>query len=366
MAFEILEQGMIAQQPTTGPDAVAACSRCVVTTEGELVCSFAVQEVLGQNDFKQVIVRSKDNGKSWTTPTYLWPHLHDEYAHIGSISKGPDGKCFIAGIRIPIDEAGESFWLDETQGIKQNTMFWASSTNQGLSWSDPVPIVLPIAGSAEAPGPLSVTSDGVWICSYSPYNTFDPSVKVDRNQVVYLRSTDQGATWSHGSMLRFEDTESTAAGSWVVELADRRLLGACWHIAPHGKNDYPNAVALSHDRGLTWTPTRSTGTLGQSSSLTALQDGRVLLAYNQRQHGDPGIRLAVGQPTNDDFGIEVDELIWKAEVRTQSNTSGDHEEWQDYSFGDPAVTVLPDSTFLIAFWLIQPDVRGIGFVKVKY
>ena len=81
----------------------------------------------------------------------------------------------------------------------------------------------------------------------------------------------------------------------------------------------------------------------------------MLLAYSQRQHGDPGIRLAVGQPTNDDFGIEVDELIWKAEVRTQSNTSGDHEEWQDYSFGDPAVTVLPDSTLLIAFWLIQPD-----------
>jgi hypothetical protein len=29
------------------------------------------------------------------------------------------------------------------------------------------------------------------------------------------------------------------------------------------------------------------------------------------------------------------------------------------------VTVLPDGTFLVVFWLIQPDVRGIGYVKVK-
>ena len=63
MAFEILEQGMIARQPTTGPDAVAACSRCVVTGDGDLVCSFAVQEALGGNDFKQVIVRSKRRGR---------------------------------------------------------------------------------------------------------------------------------------------------------------------------------------------------------------------------------------------------------------------------------------------------------------
>ena len=244
-------------------------------------------------------------------------------------------------------------------------MFWASSDDKGLTWTDPVPIVLPIPGSAEAPGALTVTRDGTWICCYSPYNTFDPSVKVDRNQVVCLRSADRGATWSHGSMLRFDDAESTAAEAWVVELADGRLLGACWHIAPHGKPDYPNAFALSHDGGLTWTQTRPTGTLGQSISLTALEDGRALMVYNQRQHGDPGIRLAVARPTDDDFGIETDELIWKAGVRTQSETTGDHDEWQDYSFGEPAVTVLPDGTFLVVFWLIQPDVRGIGFVKVK-
>ena len=64
MAFEILEQGMIARQPSSGPDAVAACSRCVVTGDGSLVCSFAVQEALGQNDFKQVIVHSNDGGRA--------------------------------------------------------------------------------------------------------------------------------------------------------------------------------------------------------------------------------------------------------------------------------------------------------------
>ena len=365
MKLKILEKGMVAQQPTTGPDATAACSRCVVAPNGDLICTFAVQRKRGLNDFKQVMTRSTDGGQTWTKPVYLWPQSHNSFAHIGSISLAPNGEYFISGIRIPIDQPGESFWSEETHGIKQNTMFWASSSDNCLSWSDPIPVTLPIPGSAESPGPLTVLRDGTWISCYGPQNTFDSTIKVDRNQVVYLRSEDRGATWSYGSMLRFPDNQSSAAAAWVIELTDGRLLGACWHIAPSGKPDYPNAFALSYDKGKTWTPTRDTGTLGQSCSLTALDDGRVAMAYNQRQHGDPGIRLIIANPNDNDFTIETDELVWKSEVRTQSNTSGDHDEWEDFSFGEPAMTVLPDRTFLVVFWLIQPDVQGIGYVKLK-
>ena len=180
-----------------------------------------------------------------------------------------------------------------------------------------------------------------------------------------MRTDDRGRNWTYGAMLRFEDTASTAAEAWVVELSDGRLLGACWHISPYGQPDYPNAYALSQDGGLTWTPARGTGTLGQSPALAPLPDGRVLFVYNQRKHGDPGIRLAIARPTPDDFGIEIDRPVWQAENRTRSDTSGDHDDWQDYAFGEPSVTLLPDGALLIAFWKIQPEERGIGYVKVK-
>lgn len=57
-------------------------------------------------------------------------------------------------------------------------------------------------------------------------------------------------------------------------------------------------------------------------------------------------------------------MVWRAEVRTQSDTSGDHSEWTDFSFGEPSVTLLPDAVLLVTFWCIQPEVRGIGFVRL--
>jgi len=365
MKLEIFEEGMIARQPEVGPTAVAACSRCSVTDNGDLVCTYSVQEELGRNDFKKVIVRSSDGGTTWSEPEYIWPHLHNKFSLIGSISRAQDGELFLFGIRIPIDTQGESFWSEASEGIKQNTLFHASSTDNGHTWTDPAPLPLPIPGSAEAPGAITVMKDGGWICCYSPYNTFDSTVEVDRHQVVYMRSDDRGLNWTHGAMLRFEDTASTAAEAWVVELSDGRLLGTCWHIPPHGQPDYSNAYALSQDGGRTWTPTRSTGTLGQSPALAPLPDGRVLFVYNQRKHGEPGIRLAISRPTPEDFGIEIDRPVWQAENRTRSDTSGDHDNWQDYAFGEPSVTLLPDGAFLVAFWKIQPEERGIGYVKVR-
>jgi hypothetical protein len=136
------------------------------------------------------------------------------------------------------------------------------------------------------------------------------------------------------------------------------------------KSDHANAYALSLDGGDTWQPTRSTGILGQSTSLAALPDGRALFIYNQRRHGDPGVWLAVVGPTGNDFGVESNEIAWRAQTRTQSGTSGEHTEWTDFSFGEPAVALLPDAeglrnTLLLVLWCVQPEGQGIRYVRLR-
>ena len=112
-------------------------------------------------------------------------------------------------------------------------------------------------------------------------------------------------------------------------------------------------------------PTCSTGILGQSTALASLPDGRALFVYNQRQHGDPGVWLAVVRPTDTDFGIEHHQMVWHAETRTRSATSGDLAEWTDFSFGEPSVAVLPDGRLLVALWCLQPSGTGIRFVNLE-
>lgn len=365
MPFVTLEEGFVFRATPGGRRALAAGPRTAVAPTGEVLCTFLTQSKLAVNDFSLVLCRSSDGGKTWSEQGPVWPHLQDRWSIFASISRDAAGRLFLFGSRTPIEKPGESFWSDETQGLKQNELIWAVSTDGGRSWTDPHPVKMPIPGSAEAPGAMQILRSGRWIAPYSPYNTFDPKVTVDRHQVVTVYSDDQGKTWKHSSMLRFDDPQSGGAEAWTVELSDGRLLGTGWQISFHGL-EHPNAYALSKDGGTTWLPTRSTGILGQSTALAPFTDGRAFFIYNQRKHGEPGVWLAVVKPTEKDFGIETNQIVWRAETRTQKGTSGEHSEWMDFSFGEPSVTRLPDGTLLVTLWCVQPTGSGIRYVKLRY
>jgi hypothetical protein len=366
MRFRTISEGWVTRRQPGTPTAIAGGPRCAVTREGDVVCTFTVQSQLGINDFKPMLARSTDGGQSWSEPAPLWPHLTERYSIFGSVSRAPDGDLFYFGTQYPIDTPGEPNWSDATQGLKANELFWSRSRDGGRTWAEPAAIPMPIPGAAEAPGALTILRSGRMICCYAPYNTFDPQLVVDRNQIVALRSDDQGQTWRHNAMIRFESEHSTGAEAWVIELADGRLLGTTWHLNQQDKSDHPNAYAISLDGGETWLPTPSTGIMGQSTSLAALPDGRALFIYNQRRHGEPGVWLAVVRPTENDFGIESNEIAWCAQTRTQSGSSGEHTAWTDFSFGEPAVALLPDNTLLLVLWCVQPAGQGIRYVRLMF
>lgn len=365
MNLEPIAEGFVWQcQPKT-PSAVAVGPRCAVTLKQDLICTYMVQSALGVNDFVPFLSRSEDDGLTWQHQGPIWPHLKSTRSVFGSVSRSPSGSLHMFGISTPIDEPGEPFWSTETNGMKQNELFWAVSHDHGRTWTDPCPIPMPTLGSVEAPGAMCVSRSGRWLACYAPYNTFDPNVIVDRQQVVSLSSDDEGRTWDHTAMLRFEQVHSGGCQAWIVELADGRLLGTCWHHDYQEQREYPNPWSLSRDGGSTWLPTRSTGIMGQSTSLAALPDGRALLVYNQRQHGEIGVWLAVVRPTESDFGVESNDIVWRAQTPIQSVSSGGHAEWQDFSFGEPSATVLPDGTLLVTLWCIQPTDQGIRYVKLR-
>ena len=163
------------------------------------------------------------------------------------LSRSPSGELFLYGTRTPIDAPGESFWSEASGGLKQNELVWARSSDSGRSWSRPAVIPMPQAGAAEAPGPMCITRQGRWVACYAPYPTFDPDVQVDRGHLVLLYSDDEGASWRHTSMMRFAEPDSGGAEAWVVELADGRLLGTCWHLSHTDAREFPNPCAISAD-----------------------------------------------------------------------------------------------------------------------
>lgn len=356
-----IQEGWICRLPEGN---VAAGPRCAVLESGDVLCTFMIQSALGINDFVPMQTVSHDGGLTWGEAHPVWPHLRDSFSLFGSVSRSSSGKLFLYGIRFRIDTPGESFWSEATSGLKDNDLFWASSDDDGKSWTEPKGIPLPIAGSAEAPGALCVTRTGRWLVCYAPYNTFDPAVIVDRQQIVLLASDDEGISWRHISLLRFAEANSGGAEAWVMELSDGSLLGTCWQVGYTKGQEFPNPYTLSFDGGDTWTPAQSTGIMGQSTALASLPDGRVLFVYNQRKHGEPGVWLAVVRPSESEFGVESNQIVWRAEQATQHASSTEHLNWDDFAFGEPFVTPLKDGLLLVALWCIQPSGKGIRYVKL--
>lgn len=362
--FEHLSEGFISRREAGTPTASAMGPRCALTRNGDIVCTFTVQSRMGINDFKPMLARSADSGLTWTEQGPIWPHLQETWSIFGSVSRDNAGNLYYFGSRTPIDEPGGPNWSDATQGLKANELFWARSTDDGRTWSDPCVVPMPIPSAAEVTGPLCVARDGTWHACYSPYNTFDPALVVDRNQLLHLYSADRGRTWQHNALMRFALPYATAAEAWVVELTDGRLLSTCWNLNQRDGSDFPNAYALSRDGGQTWTPPRSTGCRGQSTSLLPLPDGRALFLYNQRKHGPVGVWAAVVKPTAEDFGIEVNERAWAAAEPEKSARTG-HSEWVNFPFGEPAAVVLPDATVLLVLWCAHSSGRGIRYVRLQ-
>lgn len=366
--FETLAQGFVTVSDPNRAKTAASGPRCVVTDEGDLLCSYMLNSGNGINDFIPTLARSSDLGTTWTVQGPVWPGLTDRFSIFASLSKAPDGTLFLYGFRTPIDTPGESFWQGRNHGMKQNELIWSRSADHGRSWTEPCVIDNPSAGSVEAPGPLWVSRSGEWMAVFAPYHSFDEKETVDRNRIVFLKSADEGKSWSHTEMLKFPNQNDGGAEAWVVELGNGSLLGISWHFNYATSQDYPNAFSMSEDGGATWTATRETGTLGQSTALWPYGRDHALFLYNRRKAEEPGIGLALAKPRPDDFGIVHDQLIWKAERTTVSgNGSSDHGDWEDFAFGEPAVTVLPDGSLFVVFWFGESDAAGTpGKSGVRY
>lgn len=358
--FRIIDSGFVfdARKETSG---AVACGPRLVAGSREILCSFMLQSALGINDFKPVIVRSYD-ARTWSSPVMPWKHLSDTYSIFGSLSRSPSGELFFFGTRTKIDIPGESFWSEETQGLKENELIYSYSTDNARKWSQLLVIPKPVPGAAEAAGAMCITKSGSWHVCYSPYNTFDPDLYVERNQVVLLTSTDRGKTWKYTRMLKFDEEYVSAAEAWVIELADTRLFGTCWKINLKDGSDFPNPYSISTDDGNSWQTVKSTNIHGQTPSVCPLPDNRILFIYNQRRVAPYGIRLALASVSEMDFIVEADEIIYRAVIPEKGDFAVQHSNWTGFNFGEPHVAILPDRTIVAVFWCLEKKQWGIRYI----
>jgi len=337
----------------------AAGPRVARLPGGGLVCAFSVHRAGGTNDFYPMVSYSED-GIHWSESKPVWPELIDKKSIFASIRPTADGRVSLAGKVWPIYQLGESFWSGEVGGMLENKLMFSISED-GKSFPLPTEVELPYYGSAEQPGGMLVDADGTMTMIYAPYPAIEQRAQTNTCQLVMMRSTDGGKTFTPSTFAHAQPP-CVYGESWLVRLSDGRLMVSTWQ---NKSEDAPDQYCLSEDNGKTFTKPAAMPFRGQTTALEPWKDNTVLIVYNQRKEEPTGVWLALARPDAEGFHLLENEPVWQTLITTQSGTSGDFESFTDFAFGEPHVAVLEDDTLLVTLWYRHGSRKGIRYVLLK-
>lgn len=253
-----------------------------------------------------VMLRSTDGGKTWGDRQYIGA-IKDLDEREGCGVQLRDG-TIVVGVYYNGNYDASGAYGTRPQEDNQTPVLGAyiiASKDDGRTWSQPRHIQVPhapftaVEGPTDAPLELPDGSLGMAVIGYRLHGDAKNSGS------VFLRSADQGATWSYVSTIA-SDPGGRLGGflePGIVRTRTGRLVVA---LRNHGP-EHPIYVTHSDDEGKSWAPPRRTALRGHPVDLLQLADGRLLASYGIRPpiHDKPGgIRACFSRDDGETWEIE--------------------------------------------------------------
>jgi hypothetical protein len=207
-------------------------------------------------DWDILFARSTDNGATWSAAAPL-----NSYATVNTgWNWNPINNA--GGVPVTTDSAGNwvAVWTSGYPTTDPAIMF-ARSTDNGATWSAAAPLHSPSTGDGTIDWSPQLTTDsaGNWVAVWS--SGYDTGGIGNDSDILFVRSTDNGATWSAAAPLNsYADVDSNgwdgdsdlfpqlttdSAGNWVAVWMGSYDTGGIGV-------DYDILFARSTDNGATW------------------------------------------------------------------------------------------------------------------
>jgi sialidase-1 len=243
------------------------------------------------------LVRSRDEGRTWTKPVTIYDDADDNRdPHISQLSDGTVMVSFFS-LRYPYFGAKAYKSVGGPQVIR--------STDNGKTW--------------EKKAALIDTGHPDWYCSAQvremPDGTlilpvyFQKDGKIEKAWGGVVRSSDKGKTW--GPVITIGENENLplAAETDVVLLKDGTLYAAL-----RAEKPYSMHYAVSKDLGKSWNKVKDIGFKGHSPSFTRLKTGEILLSIRAfklggTEAGYTGLRISRDEAKTWEGPYLVDETL---------------------------------------------------------
>ncbi|MEZ4968974.1 MAG: sialidase family protein [Flavobacteriaceae bacterium] len=249
------------------------------------------------------LIRSKDEGRTWSTPTIIYDDVNDNRdPHINQMS---DGSLTLSFFSLEFDKSETQSAIEEEPSYSQdkvskygnnpdllheqkpeNSELKVRPTGQ-IKWTSKGPYILKSFDNGstwEKEAKLIPTSILEWNCSAKvkempdgswllPVYRSEPSKKAAWGGVI--PSFDKGETWGQVVPIGEDANLVLAAETDVILLEDNTLFAVL-----RGDRSLVNMhYASSNDFGKNWKPVNDIGFVGHAPSFTRLKSGEILLSY---------------------------------------------------------------------------------------
>lgn len=268
-------------------------------------------DILAPTGGRAMIMRSTDEGKTWSKPVTLIDTPDDD-RHPAFVEL-EDGTLICSFFTYPGEPENGDLEKDPKGAAKVRTV---RSMDGGLTWEKESRLLETGFLYDETDGPFLKLRDGSIMMAINGRPKAGPP-----DQAAVVRSTDKGVTWS---VVGKVGTDHDMQEVTVAELSDGRLI-----LMARAEGD----VCWSRDGGRTWTKLVTFGMRMFAPSLTVLRDGTLVCLHGSYAPGHGGLRVIFSR----DGGRS-----WVAPAK-------DHGFLVDSAYGYGKPMELPDGSLYITY-----------------
>ena len=342
---------------------------------GRWICAFRAAPTksasIGQ---RSMITFSDDEGMSWSDPVAPFIPLPVDgkpgvFRGAALTSLGA-GRVLAALAWVDHSNPSLPFFNEQTEGLLDMRIFFSSSEDEGVSWSQPVLMdTSPFNVPTPTTGPVIVLPNGNLACQLE-LNKHYYDMSPWRHSSVLMFSNDAGRSWPE-YVLASRDPENRIF-YWDQRpnvLDDGRVLDLFWTY-DNKKSVYLNIHARqSLDNGRTWSRMWDTGVPGQPAPPASLPDGTIAMVYVDRTTS-PVIKLRTSKDNGQTWPKETELVIYKSLSTSQTTDKKDMQDaWAEmgaFSVGLPATAQLAGGDVLVVYYAGQhTDHTEIQWARIQ-
>ena len=355
---------------------VCAFVSMVALGDGTLICGFQNGPTKHAVTSTVRLCRSRDDGRNWEELPIDFERTID--GKPGSLSsaeivEAEPGRLLLFSTWFDRSDPERPLFDPETEGILHAKQLMAVSTDQGQSWGSWQKIPTPGLTGCAATGPSVRWDDGTIAFAFESYKDYDDPSPA-RHGAWLLVSRDAGRSFEapflvaqHPDHSRYYWDQRLCLGTipgefiamfWTHDLKQKTDLNVHFRRGLLGVDDFERH------------PIIDTGIPGQICAPVLLDDGRILAFVVDRSQ--PGTMKLWQSHDDGRTWPETDALVvYTHEERaavSQGATDIDFKQyWEDmskWSFGHPAIRLLPDGRVLVVHYAGTPDCMSVHLARI--